>query len=274
MKRSLSCSSRAFAVLLATALCAGLVLVACHATPAFASPATDVPPTPRPPPGPPQGQAQGRSSGVHWDFSVTQKWHLCAPGDLDDCTLQCERGHLPSCVRLGNIYFEGKRVPKDLARAAELYELPCTFHLAEACFNRGQIYASEHDAEHAAKYLSRACDGGLARGCGNLGIAYEAGDGVARDAAHAAALYKTACDGGDMRGCSNLGVLYMNGDGDRPDPVAAAHLFETACTGGNAGACGNLGSCYESGRGEVRDPTRAAELPRQACDGGAKAFCR
>jgi TPR repeat protein len=204
---------------------------------------------------------------------VIDQWHLCQPGDLDDCTRQCDRGHLPSCVRLGNLYFEGSRVPKDLAVAAQLYELPCTYHIAAACTNRAAIYAQEHDMEHAAAYYDRACHGGEPAACYRLAFYYENGTGVPHDATRAAALYQTACDGDEMRGCSNLGLLYMNGNGVARDETRSARLFEKACAGGNAGGCGNLGSSYQIGLGVPCDPVRAAQLHKQACEGGEKRFC-
>lgn len=272
MQGSASGFGRSLVVRLASGLCAGLIVVLAHSARAAASPPDGGSPSPG------SGQVQGPvgppSGTTNWDFSHVAEWHLCAVGDLDDCTLECTRGLLPSCVRLGNIYFEGKIVPKDLSRAAELYELPCGFGYGEACFNRAHIYSVLHDAEHAATYYSRACDDGLANGCYHAAIAYDDGKGVPRDVARAAALYQAACDGGDMRGCSDLGVLYVHGDGVAKNQAAAARLFEKACAAGNAGACGNLGSSFRSGAGEPCDPSHAAKLYRQACDGGAKEFCR
>jgi hypothetical protein len=53
----------------------------------------------------------------------------------------------------------------------------------------------------------KACDGGDAQGCFNLGVMYENGRGVTKDQAKAAQLYQKACDGGDAQGCENLKAL-------------------------------------------------------------------
>jgi hypothetical protein len=210
---------------------------------------------------------------VDWDFTVMDKWHLCEVDDLEDCTLQCHRGHLPSCVRLGNIYASGTRVGKDLATAAQLYEVPCAHGIGVACSNRASIFAHDHDATHAAQYYERGCDSDDAGGCFQLADLYEKGTGVPRDPRRAAGLYERACSGGDLRGCANLGILAMQGDGVERDDARAVVLFRQACDGGNAGGCGNLGSAYRVGRGVPRDETRASELYQRACSGGAKNFC-
>jgi hypothetical protein len=64
--------------------CAGCVL-ACG-TPQ-ASPGSSAA-GPQPVPAPAQASAEAGPADTQWDFSVTSKWRLCEPGDLDDCTLQ------------------------------------------------------------------------------------------------------------------------------------------------------------------------------------------
>lgn len=208
-----------------------------------------------------------------WDFTVMSKWHLCEVDDLDDCAKQCNRGHLPSCVRLGNIYGAGTRVEKDLTLAAKLYELPCTYQIGVACSNRASILARDHDFAGAAEYYRRGCNSDDPGGCYQLASLYEEGSGVPADAAQAAALYQKACNGGDARGCSDLGVLYLHANSVAFDEGRAAVLFGRACDGGNAWGCGNLGSAYEAGTGVARDPARAEQLRERACEGGVKAFC-
>ncbi len=224
-------------------------------------------------------QAKAAASAVtqaaptEWDFTVTQKWHLCEVNDLDDCTLQCNGGHLPSCVRLGNMYASGRGAKQDLAAAAELYELPCAYHIGVACSNRGSIFAHAHDYARAADYYGRGCDSDDAAGCYGLGLLYEDGSGVPADAARAASLYERACDGGELRGCENLGRLYALGNGVKRDGSRAVVLFQRACDGGDLRGCGHLGSAYGTGMGVPRDGARATELYKRACDGGERDFC-
>ena len=47
-----------------------------------------------------------------------------------------------------------------------------------------------------------------------------------------ASLYQKACDGGDAAACNNLGVMYYDGAGVPQDYTRAASLYEQACDGG------------------------------------------
>ena len=73
------------------------------------------------------------------------------------------------------------------------------------------------DYQKAAELYQKACDGESARGCYNLGILYEDGQGVKQNYQKAAQLYKKACDGESAGGCHNLGFLYENGQGVKQD---------------------------------------------------------
>ena len=53
----------------------------------------------------------------------------------------------------------------------------------------------------------KACDGGNAIGCFNLGTMYDSGRGVKQDDFKAKELFGKACDGGDAGGCKNYSIL-------------------------------------------------------------------
>jgi TPR repeat protein len=72
--------------------------------------------------------------------------------------------------------------------------------LAQALMRRAN--ASPQDHATAAGYVSRACELGVARGCGLLGIHYRNALGVPKDDARALALFQKACKGGDTEACS------------------------------------------------------------------------
>jgi TPR repeat protein len=58
---------------------------------------------------------------------------------------------------------------------------------------------------------------------------YDKGEGVRQDNFKAAELFTKACDGGDAQGCFNLGAMYNNGEGVRQDKFEAVELFGKAC---------------------------------------------
>jgi TPR repeat protein len=104
---------------------------------------------------------------------------------------------------------------------------------------RGQERINCHSAPWRADAKNKACDGGYAIGCSNLGSMYLNGDGVRQDKFKAVELYTKACDGRNAGGCSNLGVMYDNGDGVRQDKSKALQLFGKACDMKNEGGCKN-----------------------------------
>lgn len=78
----------------------------------------------------------------------------------------------------------------------------------------------------------------------------------------ASGLYARACDGGSAAGCNNLGLRLLEGrDGEKADPKGAEALFQRACDLGDATACGNLGFLLRT-----RDPARAIGVLTRACD--------
>ena len=77
--------------------------------------------------------------------------------------------------------------------------------------------------------LQKACAGGDAWGCFNLGYLYENGRGVKLDYFKASRYYQKACAGGLALGCNNLGVLYYNGQGVRKNTETAKQFFGKAC---------------------------------------------
>src|SRR5438067_2455731 len=52
----------------------------------------------------------------------------------------CDDGGAAACLKLGLLYARGRGVPRNLARAAGLYERACDAGLAEACSNLGALF--------------------------------------------------------------------------------------------------------------------------------------
>jgi TPR repeat protein len=69
---------------------------------------------------------------------------------------------------------------------------------------------------------------------------YRDGEGVAKNLDRAADLFKRACDGGGAVGCEDLGSMYLHGDGVPKDRNLAANLFKKACDGGLNRGCEHL----------------------------------
>lgn len=88
---------------------------------------------------------------------------------------------------LGIAYAEGKAVPRDVAKAFELYR--------------------------------KGAEGGSIVTAYNLGQFYRKGQGTAQDYAAAAKWYEFAAMRGDFRASNELGLLYVEGKGVTQDPI-------------------------------------------------------
>jgi eukaryotic-like serine/threonine-protein kinase len=125
----------------------------------------------------------------------------------------------------------------------------------------------------ALPLLTKACDGGNATSCADLGAMYQFEHGVAKDYTTAITLYTKACNGGNMLGCNNMADMYQHGNGVALDYATALSLYTKACNGGAPDACNNLGVMYRTGRGVGKDSVRALALYQKACDGGNADGC-
>ncbi len=134
-----------------------------------------------------------------------------------------------------------------------------------ACTEKGLEAARVQDFGAALELFTKACDGGDAPGCHQLGEAYENGRGTDRDAGKAAAAYTAACDGGQGKACVQRGQLALAGDGPEPGPATAFGFFGKGCDAGQALACTTAAELAYSGNGVERDVDKAIALYEKAC---------
>jgi len=173
---------------------------------------------------------------------------------------------------LGNKYWNGIGVPKDLAKAVELYQKSANQGNADAQSNLGFAYANgmgvPKDFAKAVELYQKAADQGNALGQNNLGIAYANGTGVPKDIAKAVDLFRKSADQGYADAQNNLGIAYQNGIGVPKDPAKAAELFRKSAEQGYADAKNNLGLAYANGSGVPKDIAKAVDLFRKSADQG------
>lgn len=134
----------------------------------------------------------------------------------------------------------------------------------------------------ASVLFGKACDGGLAAACNNLGLLVAEGLGGERDGPRGQSLFRRACDGGSLLGCRNLGLMLADGRGVPVDSLGATIAFGKACNGGLGFACTNLGMLAAKLRQAAAAPpnanvpaaTVAVALWQRGCEGGDPAGCR
>lgn len=88
----------------------------------------------------------------------------------------------------------------------------------------------------ANEMYSRACDEGWMAGCNRLGFTYLM-ETEPRDPERARQLWEKACAGGNAQSCSNLGLMHNTGDGVPKDRARALTYLKQACDLGLPNAC-------------------------------------
>jgi len=109
-----------------------------------------------------------------------------------------EQGDAAAQFKLGRIYYNGKGVPKDAAKAVEWWRKAAEQGNADAQFNLGVAY---HTGEGVPKNLvkaiewyRKAAEQGDAQAQFNLAVAYDKDEGVPKDAAKAIEWYRKAAE--------------------------------------------------------------------------------
>ena len=213
-----------------------------------------------------------KEANLGWDYQNGQG----VPKDLRKAAelyqKAADKGNAFAQNQLGTLYQSGEGVPKDLRKAAELYQKAADQGGAMAQNNLGTLYQSGQgvpkDLGKATELYQKAADQGNAFAQNSLGVLYQSGEGVPKDLRKAAELYQKAADQENAIAQANLGWLYQSGRGVPKDLRKAADLYQKAADQGNAFAQNALGWLYENGRGVPTDSVKAAELYQKAADQG------
>jgi len=186
------------------------------------------------------------------------------------------------CSYLGDIYYNGKIVKKDYAKAAGLYDKACSGGDPYGCRSIGYMYDEAEGVtvnhEKAVKFYIKACDGKDVWGCNNLAYSYYKGEGVKKDYTQALKFYKLACDtyfsyDDSANACNQIGQIYRNGKGVTEDNKMAVKYYEKACDNDSDVGCSNLGEMYKKGLGVEKNITKSIEAYEKACEMGDKESC-
>lgn len=232
---------------------------------------------------------------------------LCKDRDEADCTTQCDRGSMESCLRLAWLKRDRAErdklleracaagvgracsalgefaMPGDLKRAAELLDKSCALGEAWVCWNTGQWYINGRgfpkDEAKGALMVERGCSLGYAPACASYGGLFISGVGVKGDVPRGLGMFQKLCDNGQGYYCHQLGSMYATDrkaleDRRLPAPAAVkrdvakgVRVWEQGCSVGSLWSCTLAGVHHLNGDGVPRDTTRARELFERACGG-------
>jgi hypothetical protein len=187
-------------------------------------------------------------------------------------SLETDQGNAATQNNLGRRYYNGEGVPRDLGKAAELFQKAAEQGNADSQNNLGRLYYNgegvPRDLGKAAELFQKAAEQGNADAQRALARLFVRGEGVPRDLGKAAELYQKAAYQGNVDAQFSLALLYEKGEGVPKDLGKAAELYQTAANQGDAEAQFNLGLLYEKGEGVPEDSAKAGELYHQAANQG------
>jgi TPR repeat protein len=129
------------------------------------------------------------------------------------------------------------------------------------------------DKDKALAMHQKACDGGAAAACYDVGIMYSNGWGVAKDEARGTRSYQKACEGGDPAGCYGFGQSLRQGKGVAKDEARALLAYKKSCDGAYAPGCYKHAFMYEEGLGVAKDLAKAAPFYQKSCERGDSGAC-
>jgi TPR repeat protein len=195
-----------------------------------------------------------------------------------------ERGHLPSQIRLGLIYFIEPPAPAAFSAPADAEESRSTgaddTDAPEAPPLGGALaqffphgVAIRQDFVEALKWNRLAAEAGAAEAQARLGHQLALGLGTDPDGVEAERWFAAAADAGSSAGQLGLGLHYAGSYGAVPDYPRAAHWLTLSAEGGNAIAQYAAAKLRLHGEGVDQDTAAAlALLERSAAQDYAPAM--
>jgi TPR repeat protein/ubiquitin-protein ligase len=196
---------------------------------------------------------------------------------------------------LGEFYFDGLGVQKDLSKAAMWWSKAAEYDDTEAqlgvgiCHYYGQ--GVRQDRVKGAEWFRKAAEKGHMNAQFRLGMCYQAGDGVDKDPVEAFKWWLKAAELGHIAAQGKLGISHMRGVGVTRDTLKAAQWLSKAtisvqekeaqdalrnlmeelrktADNGDAAAQFELGVCYAEGCGVTKDLNESCHWLRKAAEQG------
>jgi len=160
------------------------------------------------------------------------------------------------------------------ARMAELWRKAVEENDVDAQIDLGVCYQAgdgvERDMAKSAEWFRKAAEQGHAVAQMLVAQNYSMGLGVNRDMAESAKWYRKAAEQGVASAQFNLGKYFFEGTGVKKDYEEAVKWWRKAAEQDYSTAQFNLGGCYFEGLGVEKDKAEAMKWFRLAADNGEK----
>lgn len=174
-------------------------------------------------------------------------------------------GEPKSTALLGDFWFYGwGSMQSDDMQAVSYYQKAADLNEPRGLTGLGNAYyvgrGVEKDVTTARSLWERGAEGGDGLANENLGEMYQNGDGVVIDLARAFTYFSAAHAAGRAHGTYETGTMLLFGEGVSPDPKRGKALLLEALKNGVDEAAVALGLAYEFGKGLPKDTEKAAEM--------------
>ena len=176
-------------------------------------------------------------------------------------------------TQLAHMYSGGWGVSQDEAKAAGWYEKAASQENADYQYGLGRRFLFGEgvpaDPTKALEWITKAAVRGHVQAHSQLGSIYSMGVGIEKDDAKAAEWYQKAADQGHEGAQYRIGVMFAKGEGVPRDVVKAAYWLEKAALQGFSPAQAELGDMYAKGIGVPKDEAKASEWYEKGAAGGS-----
>lgn len=183
-----------------------------------------------------------------------------------------ERGHKFAQNSIGDCYYYGNGVEENNKKAVYWYKKAAESGIADACEALANCYDDgygvKQDYQKSIEWRRKGAELGAIWSIANLGWHYRYGKGVDQDYQTAFEWYKKASELGNAYAQKNLADLYYNGYGVDVDYHEAAKWYLKAAEGGNSNAQESIANCYDSGNGVEQNYQKSIEWRRKGADNG------
>ena len=173
---------------------------------------------------------------------------------------------------IGNVYYNGRGVEQDYAKALEWYEKAADLGNSSAMNQIGNLYGHglgvELDYAQALEWLEKSADLGNSDAMNNIAYMYYDGLGVEQDYTQALEWFEKSADLGVSDAMTNIAYIYQNGQGVEQDYTKALEWYEKAADLENSVAMYFIGYMYYFGDGVEQDYIKALEWFRKSADLG------
>jgi TPR repeat protein len=151
-------------------------------------------------------------AALTWHFVKARATERKLAADAKACRVRAEQGDSNAQYDLARLYYQGKGVPQDYAKAAGWYR-------------KAADQGVPQDYTEAVGWDRKAADQGYARAQSALGYAYSEGKGVPQDYAQSAPWYRKAAKQGDEYAQRALAAMNIPFTAVRKIDLSAAFLW-------------------------------------------------